>query len=113
MSDYTPTPDQPAPAGPKTSTMAIISLIVGILGLVTSWTGLAAILSLAAVITGHISKKEIKNGAGTVKGNGLATGGLITGYIGLAFGLCICLLFALSFFGLFTIPYIDMSSYGY
>jgi hypothetical protein len=92
----------------RTSVTAIISLIAGILGLLAFFTGVASLLSLTAVITGHISKNEIKKNAGVVTGNGLATGGLITGYIGLALGLCICLIFALSFFGLFTIPFLTL-----
>lgn len=109
MSEYTPTPYQPAPAGPRTSTMAIISLVGGIAGL----TVFPLLGSLAGVIFGHLAKSEIKKSGGAVTGNGLATGGLITGYLGLALGLCICALIVLSFLGLFTLPFLDFSSYSY
>jgi hypothetical protein len=95
------------PAGPRTSTNAIISLIGGIAGL----TILPTIGSILGVIFGHIAKKEIKTNAGMVSGNGLATWGLVLGYIGLALGLCICILVILSFAGLFTIPFIGNTTY--
>lgn len=69
------------------STMAIVSLIMGILG----WTFLPTIGSIIAVITGHIAKSEIKNSGGTLGGNGMATTGLVLGYLGLAITLCACL----------------------
>jgi hypothetical protein len=105
MSEYTPSP---VPAT-KTSVMAIVSLIAGIAGL----TLFPFLGSIVAVITGHLSKKEIKQNPGTVAGNGLATWGLITGYFGIAVGLCFCLIFLLSFFGLFTIPFLTIPSYSY
>ena len=37
--------------------------------------------SIAAIITGHMAKSEIKKSAGMVTGNGMATAGLILGYI--------------------------------
>jgi Domain of unknown function (DUF4190) len=77
------------PAGPRTSTMAIISLIGGI----TGWTVLPFLGSIAAIICGHIAKSEIKKSAGTVGGNGMATAGLIMGYLSIALGIClICVL---------------------
>jgi peptidyl-prolyl cis-trans isomerase B (cyclophilin B) len=80
MSDVTPPPPAPqptpyasAPAGPKTNTLAIVSLV------------LAFFISLGAVITGHIALGQIKRtGEG---GRGLAMAGLILGYIGLVVGL--------------------------
>ena len=67
--------------------MAIVSLIMGILG----WTLLPTIGSIIAVITGHIAKGEIKNSGGTLEGNGMATTGLILGYLALAISACACL----------------------
>ncbi len=94
MSNYSPVT--------KTSITAIISLIAGILGFLQV---LPIIGPLAAIITGHIAKKEIRNSNGMVTGNGMATAGLIMGYIALALGLCACLIFTLTFFGLFTLPF--------
>jgi len=95
---YTPLPS----TGPRTSTMAIISLIAGILGFVQI---LPIIGPIAAIITGHIAKKEIKNSAGTVTGNGLATAGLVLGYVMLAIGVCALCVGILAFAGLITLPF--------
>lgn len=80
-----PSYGQPAPfyaqPGATTSTngLAIASLVCGIANFVIIG-GIGAIL---AVIFGHIAKRQIRNtGQG---GNGLATAGLILGYIGVAF----------------------------
>jgi len=45
----------------RESTLAIISLISGILG----WTIFPFIASIVAVITGHLAKKEIRESGGT------------------------------------------------
>jgi hypothetical protein len=92
----------PPPVGPRNSTTAIISLISGIAG----WTILPLIGSIVAVITGHMAKNEIKKSAGMVAGNGMATAGLILGYVALALGLCAACVFALSFAGLITLPFV-------
>ena len=96
------------PAGPRTSTMAIISLIGGI----TGFTILPFIGSLAAVIFGHIAKKEIRNSGGTVGGNGLATWGLILGYVALGLGLCLCIVsIVMILLGAWTVPFISNTTY--
>jgi hypothetical protein len=64
----------PAPAGEKTSGLAIASLICGITGL------FCALLSVAAIICGHMSRSEIKKNP-ALKGSGFALAGLILGYI--------------------------------
>jgi hypothetical protein len=67
--------------------MAIISLIAGIAGL----SVLPVIASIVAVVTGHMAKGEIRDSSGMVTGDGLATAGLILGYIGLGLtllGIC-------------------------
>jgi hypothetical protein len=104
MSQYTPAPV----SNTRNSTMAIVSLIAGIAGL----TLFPFLGSIVGVITGHIAKSEIKKNAGMVTGNGFATWGLITGYVGIAIGLCVCLIFLLSFFGLFTLPFLTMPTYS-
>jgi hypothetical protein len=71
--------------------MAIISLIGGI----TGFTVLPGIGSLAGIIFGHIAKSEIKKSNGTIGGNGMATAGLIMGYVTLGLGLCALCVFVL------------------
>ncbi|MEA3350809.1 MAG: DUF4190 domain-containing protein [Chloroflexota bacterium] len=82
MSDYSTAPSRP------NSSMAVISLVAGILGL----TLFPTIGSIAAVITGSLAKKEIQQSAGTLGGEGLARAGVILGWIGIALailGICI------------------------
>ena len=61
----------------KTSGLAVASLILGILFLIFP----AAIL---AIILGHISRSQIRDSAGRIKGAGMALAGLILGYAGVA-----------------------------
>lgn len=97
MSEFNPTP---LPA-PRSSTLALVSLISGIAGL----SLLPFLGSIVAIITGHMAKSEIKKSAGMVAGGGMATAGLIMGYLVLALGLCGLCIFLLTFFGLFTLPF--------
>ena len=63
---------------PKTSGLAIASLVCGI----TAWTILPIfITAIAAVILGPLAKKEIKASNGTLSGNGMATAGIILGWV--------------------------------
>lgn len=75
-------PEQPyasAPAygyqqqGPKTNTLAIVSLVASLAGLITGIT------AIVGIITGHIALSQIKKTG--ENGRGLALGGLITGYV--------------------------------
>lgn len=99
MSDVTPppaatpapTPYASAPAGPKTNTLAIVSLV------------LAFFISLGAIICGHIALSQIKKTG--ENGRGLALAGLILGYVGLVLGFII---FTLSF----ILPFLFIGSSG-
>lgn len=67
-----------APIGPaQTSTKAIISLVCGLCLFFFP-------LSVVAIILGHLSLSEIKKSAGRLAGEGIATAGLILGYVGVA-----------------------------
>ena len=77
-----------------TSSLAIVSLVSGIV----SWVVLPLIGSIVAIITGHMARAEIRRSGGTLEGDGLAIGGLVLGYLQIAFGiLAIAVLFL--FFG--------------
>lgn len=76
------------PQSSPTSSLAIVSLIAGILGL----TMFPLVGSVVALITGSMAKKEIDRSGGTLEGYGLAKAGIIMGWIGIALmflGLCI------------------------
>ncbi len=68
----------PSRTGPKTNTLAIISLIASIAGIVILW----GIGSIAGMICGHISISQIKKTG--EQGRGMALAGLIIGYVGIA-----------------------------
>ena len=69
----------PVPVRP-TNTMAIVSLVLGIL----SWIALPFVGAVGAVICGHMARSEIRRAPGVFEGDGMALAGLILGYIHLA-----------------------------
>ena len=88
----TPPPTPPAltpPPGPsippattaQRSGLAVASLVLGIAGIGLCLGPLAGI---PAVICGHKAQREIRTSGGNVSGGGLATAGLVTGYISIA-----------------------------
>ena len=101
------------PPTTRTSIAAILSMIAGILGFVQI---LPVIGPIVAVIAGHIAKNEIKKSGGMITGNGMATTGLILGYLTIAVGLCLACIFVLAFAGIITLPFAFpgiTSSYNY
>ena len=78
----------------QTSSLAIVSLVSGILG----WTLLPLIGSIVAIITGHMARGEIRRAPERMEGDGLALAGLILGYTMLVLG-TIGIVLALVFFG--------------
>ena len=85
---YAPPPMTPAP---RTSTTALISLISGIL----SWFLLPFLAAIVAIITGHMAKNEIRRSGGMVTGNGMATAGLVLGYLQIGLFACLCIVVAI------------------
>jgi hypothetical protein len=79
----------------QTSNLALFSLILGIL----SWVFLPFIAAVGAVITGHMARREIRGAAGRFTGEGLATAGLILGYLNLGLSLLFLCLFVFALFG--------------
>ncbi len=74
---------QPAyPSARTTSTMAIVSLVFGIL----SWLLLPLIGAIVAVVCGHLARSEIRHAPvdAVLEGNGMAVAGLVLGYLHLA-----------------------------
>jgi len=71
-------PAEPDAGGSETDIKAVLSLLLGVLSFVLSvFTG------IPAVVLGHISRASIRKSAGRLKGEGMALGGLIMGYISL------------------------------
>jgi hypothetical protein len=65
---------------PKTNTMAIVSLVSGLL----AWFMAPVLGSIVAVITGHMARKQIRESGGLESGDGMAVAGLALGYVSLA-----------------------------
>lgn len=66
---------------PRTSSLAVVSLIFGILAYVC----LPGVGALVAVICGHAARSEIRHAPpGSIDGDGLALAGLILGWVQLA-----------------------------
>ncbi len=76
----------------QTSTLAVVSLVFGILGwIVLPWIG-----SLVAIVTGHLARGEIRRSPVALDGDGMAIAGLVLGYAMFALtilGLILLLLF--------------------
>ncbi|UBB23693.1 DUF4190 domain-containing protein [Pseudoxanthomonas japonensis] len=80
----------------QTSTLAIISLIAGILG----WTLLPFLGSIGAIITGHMARAEIRREPQRLDGDGFAVAGLILGWLSVVLWIIGILVFVLFFGGL-------------
>ncbi|WP_045727342.1 DUF4190 domain-containing protein [Xanthomonas sp. GPE 39] len=76
----------------ETNSLAVVSLVAGILGL----TFLPLLGSLGAIITGHMARAEIRRDPQRFEGDGLAVGGLVLGWTVVALGV-IALLAMLAF----------------
>ena len=64
------------------STLAIVSLIMGIAG----FSFLPLIGSIAALITGYMARKETRAIPPTAGGDGMATAGIVMGWVQLGLG---------------------------
>jgi len=84
------------PAYRRTSTLAIVSLVAGILG----WTLAPWLGSLVAIVTGHMARSEIRRDPQGVEGDGFAVAGLVLGWAMLAVSLLVLLAILLFFGGL-------------
>jgi hypothetical protein len=75
-------------AAPSTNGMAVASLVLGILWIY--WIG-----SVLALIFGYIARQQIADSGGTQGGRGMATAGIVLGWVGVGFLVLFLLLFAL------------------
>ena len=80
----------------RTSTLAVISLVSGLLG----WTLLPWLGSIAAIVTGHMARAELRREAETMEGDGMAIAGLVLGYSMVALSILAVVMIFLFFGGL-------------
>jgi hypothetical protein len=84
--------EQPTVVAQRTNSLAIVSLAAGIIGYVLPHPFLASII---AIITGHVARSQIRRTGES--GRGLATAGLILGYIHLILSFFLLLVLVLIF----------------
>lgn len=89
--------EPPFPTSPP-STLSVLSLVFGIVGLVLSFFALGLLPAIAGVILGHLGVKREPHA------RGMAIAGLTTGYVGVGFsilwGLLIVVPLVLLWFGI-------------
>src|SRR5437764_6755540 len=83
MADETPPPPPVPQPVARTSPVAIWTLVLAILSFSCGWLFTA----IPAVICGHIARSKIRKSGGALGGRGIATGGLVLGYIALVLGI--------------------------
>ncbi|NBD35729.1 MAG: DUF4190 domain-containing protein [Chloroflexi bacterium] len=101
----------PTPAGDvkPSSTNAILSLILSILGLI----GIVPVIgSILGLVFGYNARKEIE-ASDDLSGEGMAQWGIILGWVGLALVLLACCLVAFAFFLFVIIAESNSGYYGY
>jgi len=72
------------PATPS-STLSVLALVFGIMGLVFSFFLLGLLPAIAGVILGHLALKR------EPRARGMAVAGLVTGYVGLGISIAVAL----------------------
>jgi hypothetical protein len=82
--------------GTRTNTLAIVSMVAGIVG----WVAIPLLAHIVAVVTGHMARGQIRGSAGAEDGDAFALIGLVLGYLGLIGGCIVALLVVLVFGGL-------------
>jgi hypothetical protein len=81
--EITPPPPPVPPMVPRTAPTAIWSLVLAVLSFFCGWLFTA----IPAVICGHVARSKIRKSGGVLAGKGIATAGLILGYIALVLGI--------------------------
>lgn len=80
----------------RTSSLAVVSLVAGLLG----WTLAPWIGSIVAIVTGHMARSEIRRDPEGVEGDGLAIAGLVLGWLMIGLSVLTILAVVLFFGGL-------------
>lgn len=94
------------PIYPQTSSLAVISLVSGI----ASYFIVPMLGAIAAIITGNMAKKEIKESAGHLTGDGMAQAGLILGWINIGLATIGLIITMLVIFGVISLAICGMTA---
>lgn len=73
----------PRPGPPTTNALALTSLVCGLVGLATFNFPPGAVVSILAVVFGHVALRQIRQAPIPPRGRGLAVAGLVLGYVGI------------------------------
>ena len=84
-----------APENRATNGTAVAALVCGILGV----TACPLVLSVVALVLGYNARSDLRQPSSREQGDGLATAGIVMGWIGVGISVVIALLFA----GLFVV----------
>jgi hypothetical protein len=100
MSDIQPVvvPPQESPAVPQNSGKAIVSLIFGILGFFPLWV----VGGIVALIVGYSAKSDIRKSAGQLTGDGMATAGIVLGWVNIGIAVLGACVWVVILLGVFT-----------
>lgn len=79
------------------SVWAVVSLIASILNFKYPPFG-----AIGALIAGYVARNEIKKSGNVMGGSGMATAGIVLGWVGIAFSLIVGVLFVLVLIGVIT-----------
>jgi tetrahydromethanopterin S-methyltransferase subunit C len=71
------------PAAPRDK-LGVVSLILGLVGLVTSWVLIGVFFGIGAVVTGALGRARTKREAAS---SGVATAGLVLGVVSIVLGI--------------------------
>jgi hypothetical protein len=77
-----PRPPSASSPAPRTAPTAFWSLVLAIVSFFCGWL----LTAIPAVICGHVARSKIRKSGGALGGMGIATAGLILGYIAIAVG---------------------------
>jgi hypothetical protein len=69
-----------SPVAPKNCGLAVVSLVLGVVGLLLLLVCLGPFFAIPAVVCGHLAYSRIQRSGGALEGQSLALAGLITGY---------------------------------
>lgn len=119
-----PVPPYPAPpaawppqygyAGPSTSGLAIAAMVTGISSLLLfAVCLLGAPASIAAIVLGHLARRQIRRSGGMKSGSGMALAGLIIGYVTLAVFVVACIVVLVLAISESNKPSSHYTPYGY
>ncbi|MEO7072443.1 MAG: DUF4190 domain-containing protein [Rhodanobacter sp.] len=75
----------PVPAVSRTSSLAVVSLVFGVL----SWCLLPLVGAVVAIVCGHMARGEMRHAPQdmALEGNGFAVAGLVLGYLNIIAGM--------------------------